>query len=118
MTDWLDWDRAVGPSSRPARWHLAQVGIEVPDDATEQECWQAAMNVRELILRWWADTGQQEHILIESPSMHSQGGQVSATTVLPDLHAIGDNPTRVIPRRTWPLVDPLPDVPTGQMRLL
>lgn len=117
MTDWLDMSEMVGPESWPWRRHMDAAGIEVPADATEHEGWQAATNLRELILRHWADTGQQEYMLISGD--YRAEVAVTATLTLPDLHANGQGPTRVIPRRTWPLVEPLPpDTAAGQMTLL
>ena len=117
MTGWLDLDDVL-IEARPWRWHMEQCGIEVPPDATESEGHRAAVNLLQLILRHWADTGQQEYITI---SMGVRAGDgligVHATDTLPDLHSHGGSPVRVIPRRTWPMVADIDEMPS-QMSLL
>lgn len=117
MTQWIDLEDVVGRASFPWRWHLERCGIEIPDDATEEEGHAAAMNLRELILRHWEQTGMQSYIGLEDPNMHSHGGNPTVTRVLPDLAAIGGGPTRFIPRYHWPLVDPIRDAASDQMAL-
>lgn len=116
MTGWLDFD-AVLARPRPWRWHLEQCGIDVPPDATEADGHRAAVRLRRLILRHWADTGRMECITISAGARSGDGLiGVCATDTLPDLHSHGGSPVRVIPRRTWPPVADVDEMP-GQRTL-